>query len=59
LVIEILLEQKLVVGVGDGAEEAPVAMEITVIKAWNEQHEIALWTVPPVIELSFQPHYGV
>jgi hypothetical protein len=45
LEIEILLEQKRVVGSVDGTEEAPDAKDGTECTAWKTQHGIAKSTI--------------
>jgi hypothetical protein len=45
LEIEILLEQKQVLGIVNGTEEAPDAKDRTEFKAWKKQHGIARSTI--------------
>jgi len=52
LEIEILLEQKEVLGIVDGTEEAPDAKEGTEFKAWKTQHGIARSTILLAMEWS-------
>jgi len=59
LEIEILLEQKQVLGIVDGTEEAPDAKDGTEFKAWNKQHGIARSTVLLAMERSLQQQNGV
>jgi len=59
LEIEILLEQKQVLGVVDGTEEAPDAKDRTEFEAWNKQHGIARSTILLAMERSLQQPYGV
>jgi hypothetical protein len=59
LEIEILLEQKQVLGIVDGTEEAPDAKDGTEFKAWKKQHGIARSTILLAMERSLQQQYGV
>jgi hypothetical protein len=59
LEIEILLEQKQVLGIIDGTEEAPDAKDGTQFKAWKKQHGIARSTILLAMERSLQQQYGV
>jgi hypothetical protein len=58
LEIEILLEQKQVLGIVDGTEEAPDAKDATEFKAWKKQHGIARLTILLGMERSLQQQYG-
>ena len=57
--IEILLEQKQVLSIVDGTEEAPDAKDGTEFKAWKKQHGIAQSTILLAMERSLQQQYGV
>jgi len=57
LEIEILLEQKEVLGIVDGTEEAPE--DATELKSWKRQHGIARSTILLAMERSLQQQYGV
>ena len=59
LEIEILLEQKQVLGIVDGTEEAPDSKDRTEFKARKKQHGIARSTILLAIERSLQQQYGV
>jgi hypothetical protein len=59
LEIEILLEQKQVLHIVDGTEEAPDAKDGTEFKAWKKQHGIARSTILLAMERSLQQQYGV
>jgi len=59
LEIEILLEQKQVLGIVDGTEEAPDAKDRTEFKAWKKQHGISRSTILLAMERSLQQQYGV
>jgi len=59
LEIEILWEQKQVLGIVDGTEEAPNAKDGTEFKAWKKQHGIARSTILLAMERSLQQQYGV
>jgi len=59
LEIEILLEQKQVLSIVDGTEEAPDTTDATEYKAWKKQHGIARSTVLLAMERSLQQQYGV
>jgi len=59
LEIEILLEQKQVLGIVDGTEEALDAKDGTEFKAWKKQHAIARSTILLAMERSLQQQYGV
>jgi hypothetical protein len=59
LEIEILLEQKQVLGIVDGTEEAPDAKDATEFKAWKKQHGIARSTILLGMEKSLQQRSGV
>ena len=57
--IEILLQQKQVLGIVDGTEEAPDAKDGTELETWKKQHGIARLTILLAMERSLQPQYGV
>jgi len=57
LEVEILLEQKQVLGIVDGTEEAPE--NTTELKSWKKQHGIARSTILLAMERSLQQQYGV
>jgi len=57
LEVEILLEQKQVLGIVDGTEEAPD--DATELKSWKKQHGIARSTILLAVERSLQEQYGV
>jgi hypothetical protein len=57
LELEILLEQKQVLGIVDGTEEAPE--DATELKSWKKQHGIARSTILLAMERSLQQQYGV
>jgi len=57
LEVEILLEQKQVLGIVDGTEEAPE--DATELKSWKKQHGIARSTILLAMERSLQQQYGV
>jgi hypothetical protein len=57
LEVEILLEQKQVLAIVDGTEEAPE--DATELKSWKKQHGIARSTILLVIERSLQQQCGV
>jgi len=59
LEIEILFEQKQVLGIVDGTEEAPDSKDRTEFKARKKQHGIARSTILLAIERSLQQQYGV
>jgi len=62
LEVEILLEQKQVLGSVDGTEEAPDvknAKDATEFEAWKKQHGIARSTILLAMERSLQQQYGV
>jgi len=59
LEIEILLEQKQVLGIVDDKEEAPDTKDGTEFKAWKKQHGIARSTILLAMERSLQQQYGV
>jgi hypothetical protein len=59
LEIEMVLEQKQVLGIVDGTEEAPDAKDGTEFKAWQMQHGIARSTILLAIERSLQQQYCV
>jgi len=59
LEIEILLEQKQVLGIVDGTEEAPDPKDATEFKAWKKQHGIARSTILLAMERSLQQQYGI
>jgi len=59
LEIEILLEQKQVLSIVDGTEEAPDAKDATEFKAWKKQLRIARSTILLAMERSLQQQYGV
>jgi hypothetical protein len=56
---EILLEQKHVLGIVDGTEEAPDAKDRTELKEWKKQHGIARSTILLAMERSLHQQYGV
>jgi hypothetical protein len=61
LEVEILLEQKQVLGIADGTEEAPDAKNAknaTEFNAWKKQHGIARSTILLAMERSLQQQYG-
>jgi len=57
LEVEILLEQKQVLSIVDGTEEAPE--DATELKSWKKQHGIARSTILLAMERSLQQQYGV
>jgi len=57
LEVEILLEQKQVLGIVDGTEEAPE--DVTEVKSWKKQHGMARSTILLTMERSLQQQYGV
>jgi len=57
--IEILLEQKQVLSIVDGTEEAPDAKDGTQFKAWKKQPGIARSTILLAMQRSLQQQYGV
>jgi hypothetical protein len=57
LQVEILLEQKQVLTIVDGTEEAPE--DATELKSGMKQHGIARSTILLAMERSFQQQYGV
>jgi len=57
LEVEILLEQKQVLGIVDGTEEAPE--DATQLKSWKKQHGIVRSTILLAMERSSQQQYGV
>ena len=59
LEVEILMEQKQVLGIVDGTEEAPDANDGTEFKASKKQHGIARSTILLAMEWSLQQQYGV
>jgi len=59
LEIEILLEQKQILGIVDGTEEAPDAKDSTEFKAGHKQHGIARSTILLAMEQSLQQQYSV
>jgi hypothetical protein len=62
LEVEILLEQKQVLGIVDCTEEAPDAKnatDATEFKVWKKQHGIARSTILLAMERSLQQQYGV
>ena len=59
LEIKIHLEQKQVLGIVAGTEEAPDAKDGTEFKAWKKQHGIARSTILLAMERSLQQQYGV
>jgi len=59
LEVEILLEQKQVLGIVDGTEEAPDAKDGTEFKAWKNQYGIARSTILLAMERSLQQQYGI
>jgi len=56
LEVEILLEQKQVLGIVDSTEEAPE--DATELKSWKKQHGIAWSTILLAMERSLQQQYG-
>jgi hypothetical protein len=62
LEVEILLEQKQVLGIVNGTEEEPDAKnakDATEFKAWKKQHPITRSTILLAMERSVQQLYGV
>jgi len=59
LEIEILLEQKQVLGIVDSTEKAPDAKDETEFKAWKKPHGIVRSTILLAMERSLQQQYGV
>jgi len=59
LEVEILLEQKQVLGIVDGTEEAPDAKDRTEFKGWKKQHGITRSTILLAMERSLQQQYGI
>jgi hypothetical protein len=59
LEIKILLEQKLVIGIADGTEEALDTKDGTDFKAWKKQLGIERSTILLAMERSLQQQYGV
>jgi hypothetical protein len=62
LAVEILLEQKQVLGIVNGTEEEPDAKnakDATEFKAWKKQHPITRSTILLTMERSVQQLYGV
>jgi hypothetical protein len=59
LEVDILFEQKQVLGIVDGTDEAPDANNATKFKAWKRQHGIVQSTILLVMERSLQQQYGV
>jgi hypothetical protein len=59
LEMEIVLEQKQVLGIFYGTEEAPDAKDGAQFKAWRKQHGIARSTILHAMEWSLQPQYGI
>jgi len=60
--VEILLEQKQVLGIVYGTEEAPDAKnakDATEFNAWKKQHGIARSTILLALERSLQQQYGI
>ena len=57
LEVEILWEQKQVLGIVDGTEEAPE--DTTELRSWKKQHGIARSTILLAMERSLQQQYGV
>jgi hypothetical protein len=57
LEIELLSEQKQVLGIVDGTEKAPE--DATELKSCKKQHGIALSTILLAMERSLQQQYGV
>jgi len=57
LEVEILLEQKQVLSIVDGSEQAPE--DLTELKSWKKQHGIARSTILIAMERSLQQQYGV
>jgi len=56
--IEILLEQKQVLGIVDGTEEAP-EKKSKEYKEWKKQHGVACSTILLAMERPLQQQYGV
>jgi hypothetical protein len=59
LEIKILLEQKQVLTIVNGTEEAPNAKDRTEYKAWNKQHGITRSTILLAMERSLHQQYGI
>jgi len=59
LEIEILLEQKQVLGIVDGTEEAPDGKDRSDFTAWKKRHGIARSTILLTMKRSLQQQYGV
>jgi hypothetical protein len=59
LEIEIDLEQKQLLDIVDGTEEAPDAQGGTRFKAWKKQHGVARSTILLTMERPSQQQYGV
>jgi hypothetical protein len=57
--IEILLEQKQVLGIVDGTEEAPENQKLEEYKEWKKQNGIARSTILLAMERPLQQQYGV
>jgi len=57
LEVEILLEQKPVLGIVDGTEEAPE--DTTELRSWKKQHGMARCIILLAMERSLQQQYGV
>ena len=57
LEIEILLEQKLFLGIVNGPEEAQE--DATELKSWKKQHGIAWSTILLAMQRSLQQQYGM
>jgi hypothetical protein len=58
LVIAMLLEQKQVLGIDHGTEEAPDPKDGTESNEWKKQHGMAQSTILLTMEWSLQQHYG-
>jgi hypothetical protein len=59
LEFELLLEQKQVLGIVDGTEEAPDAKDATEFKAWKNQRGTVRSTILLAMERSLPQPYGV
>jgi hypothetical protein len=57
--IQILFEQKEVLGIVDGTEEAPDVEDRTEFQPWKKQHGIAQSTILLVMERPLPQHYGI
>jgi len=59
LEIDILFEQKQVLGIIDGTEEAPEATDASEFKAWKKWRGIVLSTIFLAMERSLHQQYGI